>query len=429
TYMRTDSLHLANSAVDQARKVIEQEYGKKYLPAKPVVYKTKSKGAQEAHEAIRPTFLQKKPEELESALSPEQFKLYELIYKRTLACQMAAAVFGQTTVVIGGQNEQAKQVKEAKFRVTGSVLKFPGFLAVYDETREEDSQSEDEDGKIFLPPLQAEEKLDLTKLLPEQHFTQPPARYSEATLVKALEEHGIGRPSTYAPIIGTIRDRGYVRMEKKRFVPEDVGMVVNDLLVEHFPEIVDIDFTASLEEKLDQIASGQKKWVPVIADFYKPFSELLEIKTKEVKKRDVTVEETDETCDLCGKPMLIRLGKYGKFMACSGYPECKNTRQIVKAGQEESESEIPPEQERSEACEQCGGKMILKKGRYGQFWGCGNYPECKNIQPLHKAKEIGVQCPDCGAEIVVKRTRRGKIFYGCSGYPKCKYASWTKPGE
>jgi len=439
TYMRTDSVHLAAAAVKLARDVIADKFGKDYLPVKPRTYKTKAKGAQEAHEAIRPSFLDKSPESLQSVLSKDQIRLYELIYKRTVACQMATAVFDQTKVEIKGDLEvksQKSKVKSCLFRVTGSVLKFPGFLAIYDEGKDDVNHKEkktsgkDKKEDKRLPALTEGEDLDLHELLPEQHFTQPPPRYTEATLVKALEEHAIGRPSTYAPTISTIRDRGYVRMEQKRFVPEDVGMVVNDLLVEHFSNIVDIDFTAKMELDLDAIAQGEKTWVPVIREFYDPFAELLERKTKEVKKREVMDEKTDEVCEKCGEPMVIRLGKYGKFLACTGYPECKNTKQLEKeegAADENAEEGGSDDDTRKEPCEKCGAPMVKKRGRFGQFWGCSAYPECKNIQSLFKPKPIGVKCPDCGGEMVTKKTRKGKIFYGCEKYPKCKHASWQRP--
>jgi len=422
TYMRTDSTNLAETAVARIREVIKERFGPEYLPAKPRSYVKKVKGAQEAHEAIRPTDVVRDLESLKSHLTPDQARLYELIYKRTMSCQMEDACINQTSVditpLLGGKPTSHL------FHATGSTVSFPGFLAVYEEGKDDDVEGEkDKDKEARLPKLTKDEDLRLVTLSPEQHFTQPPPRFTEATLVKALEEHGIGRPSTYAPIISTIQDRGYVRLDQKRFAPEDKGMVVNDLLVEHFPTIVDIGFTAAMEGDLDLVASGDKEWVPIIRAFYVPFDALLTQKSVDVDKRSVVDEKTDEVCDKCGKPMVIRLGRHGKFIACSGYPECRNTKPVPGApGMTPAE-----EQKREEPCELCGAPMVMKQGRFGKFWGCSKYPECKNIQKLFKPQPTGVKCPGCGGDVVGKRTKHGKIFYGCANYPKCRYATWDRP--
>ncbi len=430
TYMRTDSLNLAAEAVTSIRTLIGEKYGKDYVPVAPKLYHTKAKGAQEAHEAIRPTDITRLPESVKDALEKDLFRLYELIWKRAIACQMAPAVLDQTSADIVGVLTKS-QWKQAMFRATGSVVKFPGFLAVYEEGKDDETEKKEGEDKR-LPHLEQGESVDLDKLTPEQHFTQPPPRFTEATLVKALEEHGIGRPSTYAPTLSTIQDRGYVKLENKRFAPEDVGKVVTTLLVEHFPDVVDIDFTARMEQNLDDIAEGGREWVPVIREFYEPFHRNLTAKTEEVQKRSVVDEKTDEVCEKCGKPMIIRLGRFGKFLACSGYPDCRNTKPMEseiksKDATTGEESTSAQKSVRDEPCEKCGGKMVLKRGRFGQFWGCEKYPECKNIQNLFVPKPTGAKCPDCGADIVTKRTKRGKIFYGCGSYPTCKYATWTRP--
>jgi DNA topoisomerase I len=352
TYHRTDSLNLAATAVGMAQEYITKNFGKEYSHTRQ--FKTKSKGAQEAHEAIRPTLLG----ETKKALTPQQQKLYDLIQKRFLASQMAPAVFDATTVDI--------QAKNYIFRATGQILKFDGFLKVY-PTKFEETE---------LPKLTQGDTLELTELTKSQHFTQPPARYTEASLVKILEEKGIGRPSTYAPILSTIQDRGYVQKnEQKRFAPTELGNIVNDLLVQHFPVIVDIDFTASMEEQLDSIAEGKTEWVPMMKEFYEPFSANLEKKYEEVQKKDIVQEETGKTCPKCNSPLIVRFGRFGKFYACSKFPECKHTENI--------------------AAEQ---------------------------------KSTGVTCPKCQkGKITAKRTKRGKIFYACNRYPDCDFALWQKP--
>ncbi len=358
TYMRTDSFTLSEESLKTAREVIKTQFGDQYTLTAPRRFKTKTKGAQEAHEAIRPTDPSRTPESIHTYLDRRQYKLYELIWRRFIATQMPAAIFDGITVDI-------RATSDTTFRATGQTLAFDGFIKVYPMKFSEN----------LLPALETNETLTLEKLEPYQHFTEPPARFSEATLIKTLEKYGIGRPSTYAPTITTIQDRRYVeRDEKKHLKPTETGMIVNDLLVEHFPQVVDIQFTAKMEDNLDEIASGEKEWQPVIREFYEPFEKILEEKYKEVKKHEV-VETTNEVCDKCGKPMIVRLGRFGKFLACSGFPDCKNTKNI-------------------------------------------------NQEP----ETIGMKCPKCveGA-VIVKRTKRRKIFFGCSRYPACDFASWTDP--
>jgi len=354
TYHRTDSLNLSKMALSQARKFVEENFGKDYWRYR--VFKTKSKVAQEAHEAIRPTYIQNTPENLEKKLDKDQLRLYDLIWRRFLATQMKEAVFDSVTVSIKAKNYE--------FLATGQTLKFDGFLKVWPMKFEEKT----------LPELEKEEKLKLEKLLPKQHFTQPPSRYTEATLIKVLEENGIGRPSTYAPIISTIQERNYVQKDKKkRFFPTEIGIVVNDLLVKHFPNIVDIKFTAEMEKHLDEIAQGKKQWTEVIREFYQPFEANLKKKEKELSKQEIAEEKTDKTCPLCGAPVIIKLGKFGRFYACS------------------------------------------------------NFPKCKYTAPLEENR-LKIKCPKCKkGEIVEKRTRKGKVFYACNKYPECDFAVWDKP--
>ncbi|MFC1701050.1 type I DNA topoisomerase [Patescibacteria group bacterium] len=354
TYHRTDSMNLSSEAVSRAREFIKNNFGQEYIPESPKFYKTKSKGAQEAHEAIRPTFSSRQPEKIKSFLDAQQYKLYSLIWQRFIACQMSPAILDTLKVDI--------EAKNYIFRANGSTIKFNGFLKVYPTKTKE----------TILPSLSKNDILKLIKLISEQHFTQPPARYTEASLVKILEEYGIGRPSTYAPIISTIQDRGYViKNEQKRFVPEEIGLIVIDMLKQNFPEIVDVQFTANMEKDLDKIADGKKEWEEIIKSFYKPFNENLEKKYESVEKKKME-EPTDKICPKCGKPIIIKMGRFGKFYSCSGFPECKHTEAIVNS--------------------------------------------------------TGVKCPECEkGEIVERRTRKGKIFYSCSRYPKCKFALWNKP--
>jgi DNA topoisomerase-1 len=414
TYMRTDSVVLSSMALNEAREVITGLYGKEYALAKPRFFKNRAKNAQEAHEAIRPTYIGKTPAELKKFLTSDQFKLYDLIWKRTVACQMAEALMDQTSVEI-------RAGEGFKFRAAGTVIRFPGFIKLY--TEGVDDESEEKEG--VLPPLKEGEFLALMKLLPEQHFTQPPPRYSEATLVKTLEEFGIGRPSTYASILNTLVERKYARLDKKRFIPEDVGMVVNDLLVNHFTRYVDYNFTANLEEELDQVSRGEKKWKPLLHEFWEPFYTLLKQKEGEISKSSLTTEATGESCPECSKELVVKLGKFGKFFACSGYPECKYIRKLEK---EKTETVEPVYSE--EKCSKCDSPMLIREGRYGKYLACSAYPKCKNIQPLVKPKGTGVSCPECGeGELTEKKSRYGKFFYSCNRYPQCKYALWDPPTE
>jgi DNA topoisomerase-1 len=414
TYMRTDSVVLSTQALTEAREVITALYGREYALAKPRFFKNRSKNAQEAHEAIRPTYIGKTPTELKKFLTADQFKLYDLIWKRTVACQMAEALLDQTSVDIrvGG---------DFKFRAAGTVIRFAGFMKLYIEGI--DDESEEKEG--VLPPLNEGERLNLLKLLPEQHFTQPPPRYSEATLVKTLEEYGIGRPSTYASILNTLIERKYARLDKKRFIPEDVGMVVNDLLVNHFTRYVDYNFTANLEEELDQVSRGEKPWKPLLHEFWEPFYTLLKQKEGEISKSDLTTEATGESCPECSKELVVKLGKFGKFFACSGYPECKYIRKLEKEKTESAELVYSEEK-----CDKCGSLMLIREGRYGKYLACSGYPGCKNIQPLVKPKGTGVVCPECReGELTEKKSRYGKMFYSCNRYPQCKFALWDPPVE
>lgn len=430
TYMRTDSHNLSKQAISQAKKVINDLYGKDFVADKPRVYK-KSKGAQEAHEAIRPTDLSRTPDSLSKSLNRDQLRLYELIWKRTIACQMKEARLKNMHVEIDSFNKNEKL--PYTFVATGQTVLFPGFIKVYIESEDHEHEETKKGGGVkekLLPDLKEGEELECKKLDATQHFTQPPPRYTEASLVKKLESEGIGRPSTYAPTITTIQVRGYIIKEKKFLKPTDTGMVVTDFLVEHFPDIVDYRFTAEMEEDLDLIAEGKKEWEPVIKEFYKPFHDNIEEKEKTVKRQDVVSEETNEICDKCGAKMVIKLGRYGKFLSCSNYPECKNAKPLEGKAGDKEEDKIDEELKKKlegKKCDKCGSLMEVKKGRYGEFLGCSNYPECKNIKPI--IKFTGIKCPRCDeGQLIERRTRKaGKIFYGCNRFPKCKFATWDKP--
>jgi len=412
TYMRTDSNHLANEAVAEIRDYIAGNFEPEYLPKAAIQYKSKAKNAQEAHEAIRPTSILRTPDSVRQYLTADQAKLYEMIWKRTLSCQMSPAKFDTVSVdiAVGGPNNL--------FRASGQTLAFPGFIAVYLEGADEP----EEEGEAKLPPLEVGDLLPVDKIHGEQHFTQPPPRYTEASLVKTLEEFGIGRPSTYASIISTLQDREYVTLDKKRFMPTDVGTVVNRFLTEHFTRYVDYDFTAKLEDQLDSIANGKSEWVPVLRQFWKGFSELVEEK-KNVSRKDVTQEIMDELCPKCGKPLSTRLGKRGKFVGCSAYPECDYTRSLT--GEAAPEAPIVVE---GRVCPLCSSGLVVKSGAYGKFIGCSAYPKCKFIEPLEKPKDSGVTCPQCKeGSLLERKSRYGKLFYSCSTYPKCNYAVWNPP--
>ena len=428
TYMRTDSVNLSTLALKDARDVISAAYGKEYALAKPRIFKTKSKNAQEAHEAIRPTYIAKTPIELKRYLTPDLHKLYELIWKRTVACQMAEALLDQTSVDIAAELDMPVAAGpfagsgRAGLRAAGTVIRFPGFMKLYIEGLDD----QDEENEGLLPTMTEGAALKLHEILPEQHFTQPPPRYTEATLVKTLEEYGIGRPSTFASIMNTLVERKYARLEKKRFFPEDVGMVVSDLLTAHFQKYVDYNFTAGLEEELDQVSRGEKEWKPLLKEFWEPFIALLKLKEGEVSKADLTTEATDELCPDCGKSLVVKLGKRGKFIACSGFQEgCKYTRNVAADGGEVAEPVISEEK-----CDKCGLPMLIKDGRFGKYLACSGYPACKSIQPLVKPLNTGVVCPECKeGQLIEKKSRFGKLFYSCNQYPKCKFALWDLPVE
>jgi len=472
TYMRTDSIRVSDAALDEVRGFVGREFGDQYLPAKPVIYKGK-KDAQDAHEAIRPTDVNRTPESLANKLGPDELKLYRLIWQRFVASQMTAAVFDQTTIDI--------KAGRFVFRATGSVLKFDGFLKVYEEAAETKRAEEknDEEEERNLPAVKEGERLDLNAITPEQHFTEPPPRYSEATLVKALEEKGIGRPSTYAAIMTTIQEREYVEKIEGRFHPTPLGVTVNDLLIESFDDIFNTAYTARMEEALDEIEEGNLDWRSALHGFYNKFSRDLEIAAESIKNKKKTSIPTDETCEKCGSGMVIKFGRFGQFLACANYPECKNTREV---GSKRSAANGDPEDQNKQTeaeevppCELCGKEMALKKGRFGSFYGCTGYPECKNIRKIAKGDQkpqappvpldelcpkdganlvrrhgrfgefvscsnypkcdfvkretLGVACEKCGGEIAVKKSRRGKVFYGCVNYPKCDVVFWDKPVE
>ena len=417
TYMRTDSYNLSNEFLKKVPKVIEKLYGKEYCLTKPRVFTKKAKGAQEAHEAIRITHPEKTPKDLKEHLDPQQYKLYKLIWERTIACQMPDAELDTTSITVRAN-------KDYELNAKGQIIKNPGFMKVYVEGTDHPDDALSDKDKL-LPKMDEGETCELVKINPEQKFTQPPHRYTEASLVKKLEAEGIGRPSTYAPTISTITTRGYIeKKEDKKLYPMEIGIIVNDFLVKHFADIVDYQFTANMEEKLDDIAHGELKWQSVIKEFYDPFIKNVEEKKKSVKKEDIIHEKTDEKCDLCGAPMIVKFGRNGKFLSCSKYPECKNAKPM-KADQEKEE-ELQKEF-KDEKCDKCGGQMVVKNGRFGEFLACENYPKCKTTKTL--SHSLNVKCPECGSEIVEKRTKRGKVFYGCSDYPKCKFATWKKPVE
>jgi DNA topoisomerase-1 len=406
TYMRTDSVRISKEAQDEARDFIIKNFGSSYLPSKPPIYKSQ-RGAQEAHEAIRPTSVLRHPDKIKDYLTKDQLSLYRLIWNRFVASQMNPSILDQLTVDI--------KAGRFLFRATGSTLKFPGFTALYTEGRDEEVQEEEKP----LPELKAGEVLSLIKLDPKQHFTQPPPRYTEATLVKELEEKGIGRPSTYATILSTIQEREYVKKSDGKFQPTELGLLVNDLLVDNFPDLFDLRFTARMEEELDRIEDGGLRWVQGLRDFYGPFQTDIEKAKKTMKDVKAKGIPTDFFCEKCGKRMVIKWGRSGRFLACSGYPECKNTTPI-----ESHESRVRG-QESEERCEKCGSPMVVKTSKYGKFLACSRYPECKTTKPL----STGVSCPEkgCGGIIIERKTKKGKTFFSCSNYPKCNFALWDRP--
>ncbi|MBE0434427.1 MAG: type I DNA topoisomerase [Methylomicrobium sp.] len=416
TYMRTDSVNLAAEAIAEIRELIAEKYGAKNVPKSPRDYKTKSKNAQEAHEAIRPTSARRIPTELQKFLSPEQFKLYDLIWKRTISSQMIHATINTVAVDLHCGSERNV------FRATGSTIADPGFMAVYLEGKDDSSDADDKEN--FLPSLEEGRPIPLNDIIAGQHFTEPPPRYSEASLVKALEEFGIGRPSTYASIISTLQNRDYVTLESKRFYPTDVGRIVNKFLTEHFNKYVDYDFTANLEDELDAVSRGEKDWIPLMRSFWEPFNTLIHEKEESVQRKDVTQEAIDEKCPECGSPLSIRLGRNGRFIGCTNYPECSYTRNLNEDASKSSEPEVVE----GRVCPKCESPLVIKTGRYGKFIGCSAYPKCKHIEPLEKPVDTGVECPQCKKGNLLKRkSRNGKVFYSCSEYPKCSYAIWNAP--
>ena len=416
SYMRTDSVNLSDEALEQLRELIAEKYGKENVPKEPRSFKTKSKNAQEAHEAIRPTSAFNLPEKIKNNLSPDQFKLYELIWKRTVACQMIHATLNQVAVDLSCGS------KDNIFRATGSTIHKPGFMAVYLEGKDDNKESDDKES--FLPPMEEGRPVPLNEIIATQHFTEPPPRFGEASLVKSLEEHGIGRPSTYSTIISTLQNREYVTLETKRFHPTDVGRIVNKFLTDHFTKYVDYDFTANLEDELDAVARGEKEWVPLMQAFWTPFTKLIVEKEESVQRKDVTQEAIEEKCPECGKQLSIRLGRNGRFIGCTDYPTCSYTRNLNDDGTEANEPEIVE----GRSCPKCESPLVIKTGRYGKFIGCSAYPKCKHIEPLEKPLDTGVECPQCNKDNILKRkSRYGKIFYSCAGYPKCDYALWNVP--
>jgi DNA topoisomerase I len=422
TYMRTDSTRVSDDALAAVRQHVTETYGAEYLPEQPNTYANKGR-AQDAHEAIRPTLMEWTPDRVQSALAEhpegkELTNLYTLIWQRFVASQMVPAVYDATTIDIDrGQ---------AQLRATGQVMKFAGYTKVYEVAETDDAKAEAaESADRLLPPLEVGDAITLESIRPEQHFTQPPPRFSEASLVKELEERGIGRPSTYAQIMSTIVDRGYVEKREARFFPTELGILVNGLLVESFPEIVSSDFTAKMENDLDRVEEGEEDWHGILHTFYGPFQDELEKARTEM--RDVKREEipTEWVCEKCGKPMVVKWGRNGSFLACQGYPECRNTKEVVK-NLDGTWEQIPAETT-DEVCETCGKPMTIKRSRYGKFLGCTGYPECTTT----KAISLGVKCPrpGCGGFIAEKRSRRGKPFYGCSNWAKkgCDFVAWDRP--
>jgi DNA topoisomerase-1 len=414
SYMRTDSVNLAAEAITEIREVIKERYGADHLPDEPRQYKTRAKNAQEAHEAIRPTSSSITPDSIKDKLKIEQYKLYNLIWQRTVASQMISATLDTVTVDLScGEGN--------RFRANGSTITIPGFISVYQEGHD-DQKVDDSEGKI-LPLVEVGDELTLNDIKGIQHFTEPPPRFTEASLVKSLEEFGIGRPSTYASIIYTLKHREYVTLDSKRFKPTDVGRVVARFLNDYFTQYVDYNFTAGMEDHLDAIARGENEWVPMLEEFWSPFIKQVKEIDSTVTRQDVTQEKMDENCPECSKPLSIRLGRRGSFIGCTGYPECKYTRN-VNGDQEET----APEEVEGRTCPTCNEKLIIRHGRYGKFIGCSKYPDCKYIEPLIKPKETNVICPECKTgTILERRSRYGKIFYSCSRYPDCKYALWNEP--
>ena len=411
TYMRTDSLRVAAEAQSAALEYIAENYGRDYCPEKPRVYRTKA-SAQDAHEAIRPSKVALDPEKIKKMLTPDQYKLYKLIWRRFLASQMSSAVLS----TVNAEFACGSHI----FKSSGYTVKFRGYMALYEET----SDTADTEREVVLPPVEKDAELNARDIIPEQHFTEPPPRYTEASLIKFLEEKGIGRPSTYTPIITIIISRGYVKRDGKSLRPTDLGEIITRLMNKSFPDIVDYKFTASMENQLDEIENGNATMLDMLSKFYEGFSRELEEAEKTVSKEtyEAPVEETDIICEKCGSRMIVKNGRYGRFAACPNYPECKNTKQLNKFGtaEAEKEPEIAPFK-----CEFCGSDVVVRQGRYGAFYACSRYPECKFTK--QKVKSLGVSCPKCGRDIVTKYGRNKTVFYSCSGYPECDFSSWDLP--
>jgi DNA topoisomerase-1 len=421
TYMRTDSVTIAEQALAELTGVVTQLYGSDYALAEPRRYRKKQRGAQEAHEAIRPTSAKRHPDAVEKALDRDQARLYRLIWQRTVASQMAEARFDQVSVDVEAR-PPAGAVRYL-LRATGQTLRFDGFRRVYFEGRDD---SADEDAEATLPRLAAEQALRLLELLPEQHFTQPPPRYTEATLVKTLEEYGIGRPSTYAPTIATLLDRGYVRLEDKRFFPETIGTVVTDILVDLFPDIVDVQFTAHMEEELDDVAEGKAERIGVLREFYDPFHQRIENAKGKVTPPKVVLPELCPLCPQQGREpghLVEQLGRYGMFVGCERYPECRYTRPLEGEGNGKGPEPVPT----GERCPQCGeGELMERTGRFGPFVGCSRYPECTYIKK-EPPKRTGVRCPECGQGELVERKGKFGAFFSCDRYPECRFSLNQQP--
>lgn len=411
TYMRTDSLRVAAEAQSAALEYIAENYGRDYCPEKPRVYRTKA-NAQDAHEAIRPSKVALDPEKIKKMLTPDQYKLYKLIWRRFLASQMSSAVLSTVNAEFACESHI--------FKSSGYTVKFRGYMALYEET----SDTADTEREVVLPPVDKDAELNARDIIPEQHFTEPPSRYTEASLIKFLEEKGIGRPSTYTPIITIIISRGYVKRDGKSLRPTDLGEIITRLMNKSFPDIVDYKFTASMENQLDEIENGNATMLDMLSKFYEGFSRELDEAEKTVSKEtyEAPAEETDIICEKCGSRMIVKNGRYGRFAACPNYPECKNTKQLNKSGtaEAEKEPEIAPFK-----CEFCGSDVVVRQGRYGAFYACSRYPECKFTK--QKVKSLGVSCPKCGRDIVTKYGRNKTVFYSCSGYPECDFSSWDLP--
>lgn len=465
TYMRTDSTRVAEEALTEVRNFIGEQYGADYLPEQPNRFASK-KGAQDAHEAIRPTSVARDPESVRAHLGEDEYKVYKLIWQRFVASQMVAARFDQTSVEVEATSTAGDRYQ---LRANGSIMRFDGFLKVYEESKEKDDE-EDEALKHKLPPLTDGQALKLLSLAPEQHFTEPPPRYTEASLVKELEEKGIGRPSTYATILSTIQERGYVTKTGGKFAPTELGTVVNELLTTNFKDIFELQYTAQLEEKLDEIEEGRESWTDTLREFYKKFAVNLAFAERHMPDYKRMERPTEYVCEKCGRPMVIRWGKHGSFLACSGYPDCTNTRELAVELPDLDQADASQGQE--EYCENCGRPMVLKRGRFGQFWACTGYPDCKTTRriaagPRQPDRQLEEKCPQCGRNLVLKqgrfgeftacagypdcryikqnlvegfkcpkcgqgdiaekRSKRGKVFYGCTQYPKCDFSLWQRP--